>query len=101
VPDFCEIEVDKCFLHFEKVAKNLKWLEDNQVLLLQSSLVGKVREVYALSVDDSSQHEIVQNALKAYELVLKAYRQKFCNTVNSFDETHVEFDRHKENLFDR
>ena len=29
VPDFCETEVDKYFLHFEKVAKSLKWPEDN------------------------------------------------------------------------
>ena len=81
VPDFRETEVDKYFLHFEKVAKNLKWPKDNWALLLQSSLVGKAREVYsALSVDDSSQYEIVKNAiLRAYELVPEAYRQKFCN----------------------
>ena len=72
-------------------------------MLLQSSLVGKAREVYsALSVDDSSQYEIVKNAiLKAYELVPEAYRQKFRSTVKPSNQTHVEFARHKENLFDR
>ena len=45
VPDFWETEVDKYLLHFEKVASNLKWLEDHWALLLQSSLVGKAREV--------------------------------------------------------
>ena len=58
--------------------------EDNWALLLQSSLVGKVREVHsALSVDKSSQYETVKNTiLKAYELVPEAYRQKFHNTIN-------------------
>jgi len=103
VPDFREIEVDKYFLHFEKVGKSLKWPEDNWALLLQSFLVGKAREVYsALSVDDSGQYEIVKNAtLKAYELVPEAYWQKFHNTVKSANQTHVEFARHKESLFDR
>ena len=79
VPDFRETEVDKYFLLFEKVANNLKWPEDNWALLLQSSLVGKAREVYAaLSVDESAQYSVVKNAiLKAYELVPEAYRQRF------------------------
>ena len=63
VPDFRETEVDKYFLHFEKVAKSLKWPEEKWTLLLQSSLVGKAREVYStLSVDDSGQYEIVKRA---------------------------------------
>jgi len=41
VPDFHENKVDKYFLHFEKVAKSLRWPEDNWELLLQSSLVEK------------------------------------------------------------
>ena len=79
VPVFREAEVDKYFLHFEKVAKSLKWPEEEWTLLLQSSLVGKAREVYsALSIDDSAQYDIVKSAiLKAYELVPEAYRQKF------------------------
>ena len=37
VPDFRENEVDKYFLHFEKVAKSLKWPEDNWALLPKGS----------------------------------------------------------------
>ena len=33
VPDFRETEVDKYFLHFEQVAKSLKWPEDNWTLM--------------------------------------------------------------------
>ena len=103
VPDFWETEVDKYFLHFEKVASNLKWPEDNWALLLQSSLVGKAREVYAaLSVDESAQYSVVKNAiLKAYELVPEAYRQRFQNSEKHSNQTHVEFAMQKETLFDR
>jgi len=102
-PDIHETEVDKYFLYFEKIAKNLNWPEDNWALLLQSSLVNKVREVYsALSVDDSSQYKIIKNAiLKAYELVPEAYWQKLHNTVKSANQTHMEFVRLEENVFDR
>ena len=37
VPPFQEKEVDKYFLHFEKVAENLKWPKEHWTLLLQSS----------------------------------------------------------------
>ena len=98
VPDFRETEVDKYFLHFEKVASNLKWPADHWALLLQSSLVGKAREVYsALSVEESSQYPLVKNAiLKAYELVSEAYRQKFRNAEKQANQTHVEFAQQKE-----
>ena len=91
------------FFILKKVAKSLKWPEDNWALLLQSSLVGKATKVCSvLSVDESSQYETVKNAiLNAYELVPEAYRQKFRNTIKSANQTHVEFARHKENLFDR
>ena len=36
VPPFQEKEVDKYFLHFEKVAENLKWPKEHWTLLLQS-----------------------------------------------------------------
>jgi len=41
VPPFQENEVDKYFLHFEKVATSLEWPKDVWTLLLQSVLVGK------------------------------------------------------------
>lgn len=47
VPPFQEKEVDKYFLHFEKVATSLEWPKDVWTLLLQSVLVGKACEVYS------------------------------------------------------
>ena len=41
VPPFQEKEVDKYFLHFEKVAENLKWPREHWTLLLQSVVTGK------------------------------------------------------------
>ena len=103
VPIFSESEVDKYFLHFEKVAQSLKWPKESWTLLLQSSLVGKAREIYsALSIEESCQYEVVKAAvLKVYELVPEAYRQKFRDTVKRGDQTYVEFARSKETLFDR
>ena len=43
VPPFQEKEVDKYFLHFEKVAENLKWPREHWTLLLQSVVIGKAR----------------------------------------------------------
>ena len=45
VPPFQEKEVDKYFLHFEKVAENLKWPREHWTLLLQSVVIGKAREI--------------------------------------------------------
>ena len=102
VPPFQEKEVDKYFAHFEKVADSLNWPKESWVLLLQSVLVGKAQEIYgSLSVEQSSNYEHVKEAiLKAYELVPEAYRQKFRNYLK-YVETHVEFAREKENLFNR
>ena len=103
VPPFQEKEVDKYFAHFEKVADSLNWPKESWVLLLQSVLVGKAQEIYgSLSVEQSSNYEHVKEAiLKAYELVPEAYRQKFRNYLKYDSETHVEFAREKENLFNR
>ena len=103
VPPFQEKEVDKYFLHFEKVAENLKWPKEHWTLLLQSVAIGKAREIYTqLPLDQSSDYDTVKNLiLKAYELVPEAYRQKFRNCRKEHDQTHVEFARTKEQLFDR
>ena len=79
VPPFQEKEVDKYFLHFEKVAENLKWPREHWTLLLQSVVIGKAREIYTqLSLEQSSDYDKVKELiLKAYELVPEAYRQKF------------------------
>ena len=103
VPPFQEKEVDKYFLHFEKVAENLKWPKEHWTLLLQSVVIGKAREIYTqLSLEQSSDYDKVKELiLKAYELVPEAYRQKFRNCRKENDQTHVEFARTKEQLFDR
>ena len=103
VPPFQETEVDKYFMHFEKIAASLKWPEDVWTVLLQSVLIGKAREIYsALPVDQSSNYLLVKEAvLKAYELVPEAYRQKFRKTTKEENQTYVEFARMKERLFDR
>ena len=103
VPPFQEKEVDKYFLHFEKVAENLKWPRQHWTLLLQSVVIGKAREIYTqLSLEQSSDYDKVKEViLKAYELVPEAYRQKFRNCRKENDQTHVEFARTKEQLFDR
>ena len=57
----------------------MEWPRDVWILLLQCVLVGKVQEIYAaLSLDQSSEYDTVKIAiLNAYELVPKAYWQKF------------------------
>ena len=103
VPPFQEKEVDKYFLHFEKIAENLNWPKEHWTLLLQSVLIGKAREIYTqLGVEQSHHYETVKELiLKGYELVPEAYRQKFRNCKKDSNQTHVEFARNKEQLFDR
>ena len=103
VPPFQEKEVDKYFLHFEKVAENLNWPKEHWTLLLQSVLIGKAREIYIqLGVEQSHHYETVKELiLKGYELVPEAYRQKFRNCKKDSNQTHVEFARNKEQLFER
>ena len=103
VPPFQEKEGDKYFLHFEKVAENLKWPKEHWTLLLQSVVIGKARELYTqLSLEQSSDYDKVRELiLKAYELVPEAYRQKFRNCRKENDQTHVEYARTKEQLGDR
>ena len=103
VPPFQEKEVDKYSLHFEKVAETLNWPKEHWTLLLQSVLIGKAREIYTqLGVEQSDHYENVKELiLKGYELVPEAYRQKFRNCKKDSNQTHVEFARNKEQLFDR
>ena len=72
-------------------------------MLLQSVLLGKAREIYTqLTVEQASSYDTVKELiLKGYELVPEAYRQKFRNCVRKSNQTHVEFARTKEQLFDR
>ena len=102
VPPFQEREVDKYFLHFEKIAISLEWPRDVWTLLLQSVLVGKAREIYSsMSVEESSQYDHVKTTiLKAYELVPEAYRQHFRSSRKQDTQTFTEFAREKEVQFD-
>ena len=72
-------------------------------MLLQSVVIGKAREIYTqLSFEQSSDYDKVKELIrKAYELVPDAYRQKFRNCGKENEQTHVEFTRTKEQLFDR
>ena len=103
VPKFNEKDAEKFFLHFEKVAESMRWSKEIWPMLLQSVLTGKAQEVYsALSIEQSSSYDVVKSTiLQAYELVPEAYRQKFRDTKKQADQTHVEFARDKETLFDR
>ena len=103
VPPFQEKEVNKYFLHFEKVATILEWSKEVWTLLLQSILVGKARKVYSsLSVEQSAQYELVKSTiLKVYELVPEAYQQHFQSSKKKDVQTFTEFAREKEVQFDR
>ena len=88
VPPFQEKEVDKYLLHFEKVAENLNWPKEHWTL--------------QLCIEQSHHYETVKELiLNGYELVPEAYRQKFRNCKKDSNQTHVEFARNKEQLFDR
>ena len=103
VPIFREEEVDQYFIHFEKVATNLQWPQNCWTSLLQTAFVGKARTAYNdIPCDSSGDYNFVkQTILKAYELVPEAYRQQFRNCTMAENETHVEFIRKKERLFER
>ena len=96
-------EVDQYFLHFEKIATNCEWPKDSWTMLLQSVLVGKAREIYSqLSIELSANYDTVKELiLNGYELVPKAYRQKFRNFEKTDHKTYVQFAQVKEQLFDR
>ena len=66
-------------------------------------MIGKAHEIYIqLGVEQSHHHETVKELiLKGYELVPEAYRQKFRNCKKDSNQSHVEFTRSKEQLFDR
>ena len=81
----------------------MKWPTNQWPLLLQSVLRGKAQESYtALPISGCVDYNSVKNAiLKAYELVLETYRQKFRNYRKQESQTHVEFAHEKEVYFDR
>ena len=70
---------------------------------MQSVVIGKAREIYTqLSLEQSSNYDKVKELiLKAYELVPEAYRQKFRDCRKEPNQTHLEFAKTKQQLFDR
>ena len=60
MPPLQQADVDKYFLHFEKVAGNLNWPNQYWVMLLKSVLVGKAREIYIhLEVEQAANYDNV------------------------------------------
>ena len=70
-PSFQEKEIDKYFLHFEKVAEYIKWPIEHWTSLLQSVVIGKAREIYIqLCLEQSSVYDKVKESIfNAYELI--------------------------------
>ena len=103
VPVFEEENVEKYFLYFEKVAVSFDWPKEKWSHLLQSQLKGKARDAYsALSVEEAGKYDTVKAAiLRSYELVPEAYRQQFRRLKVAESQTHLEFARQKERLFER
>lgn len=95
VPKFDERDPDTFFCLFERVANGRGWPEADQVVMLQSVLIGKAQEAYsALNAVESQSYNTVKEAiLKAYELVPEAYRQRFRTWQKSDKQSHVEFAR--------
>ncbi|XP_062899817.1 metastasis-associated in colon cancer protein 1 isoform X1 [Mobula hypostoma] len=103
VPPFDDTDVDRYFLHFEKVAISQEWPRDKWVVLLQSVLKGKAQQAYsALSAEDAQKYEVVKEAiLRIYELVPEAYRQRFPNARKRWDRTYLEFAREMQTYCER
>ncbi|XP_062895088.1 uncharacterized protein LOC134341199 isoform X1 [Mobula hypostoma] len=103
VPPFDDTDVDRYFLHFEKVAISQDWPRDKWVVLLQSVLKGKAQEAYsALSAEDAQRYEVMKEAiLRIYELVPEAYRQRFRNARKRWDRTYLEFAREMQTYCER
>ncbi|XP_030835976.1 uncharacterized protein LOC115921856 [Strongylocentrotus purpuratus] len=103
VPPFEEEGVEKYFPHFEKLAQSMGWPREMWAHLIQSKFSGKARDAYlAMTMADVSDYDKVKlSVLKAYELVPEAYRQRFRKARKEESQTHMEFSRQKEQLFDR
>lgn len=87
---------------FEKIAVQRAWPKEDWVTLIQGSLTGKAQEAYvALDLAQSDSYDIVRQAvLKAYELVLEAYRQWFRTERLQSGQTYLDFARQQEAAFD-
>lgn len=79
MPRFNERDPDTFFTLFERIAEVKNWPDADRTLMLQCVLTGRAQEKYsALSASECVSYAKVKSAvLKAYELVPKAYHQKF------------------------
>ena len=93
VPRFDEEDPEEFFLHFEKIATNLKWPKDKWCALMQSALVGKGRSTYlSLTVAQSSNYDETKACLKkAYQLTPEYYRYKFRHYRKEHSQTFTEY----------
>ena len=79
------------------------WPEADRVVLLQSVLTGKAQEAYSVLGELESQNyaTVKEVILKAYELVPKAYRQRFRSWRKSDKQSHVELAKDLTKHFNR
>lgn len=91
------------FSFFEKMAELRGWQDTERTLSLQCFLTGKAQSAYsALGVVDSKQYKKVKAAImKAYELVPKAYCQRFHSWRHGEQQTNLEFVRDLLSYFNR
>lgn len=103
VPKFEEKNPDQFFQSFERTAELFNWPKDKWGLLLQNSWSGRAQRVYvSLSDEMARDYEVVKRAiLEAYEQIPEAYRQKFRSWRRNAHQSHLEFAKEKENLFDK
>ena len=67
VPPFQEADFDKYFLHFEKIASNHKWSKVYCVMLLQSVLFGKGREISTqISVEQVASKRRIHSGVQTF-----------------------------------
>ena len=103
IPKFDEENVEIFFTQFETQMMGLELDRAKWAFLIRSSVTGKaLKAISTLSVDQGGDYDFIKKIiLSAYQLVPEAYRQKFRNTKKLDSQTHVEFARQKEILFDR
>lgn len=91
------------FVLFERAAEVLQWPKAVWPLLLQIVLTGKAQDAQAsmIAADSMDCEKVKAAVLRAYELVLVAYSQKFRNLRKTGIRTYVDFNHEEEILFDR
>lgn len=101
LPVFVENNIDNFFGMFERVANSLGWSRRFWTLFFPHCLKGKAVSVFlSLSEEQIRDYDLTKNViLSAYQRSSEYYRQKFRNQARSANQTVVEFQRQKEELF--